>query len=412
MTYSTRDKVKVTASLGVDNGDDPKGGAGVQNSSTTPTFQGFSRISLHVVYKLIGFKVGYLALIFFLLSFYGNSRPGWADANLRWPKDSEPTFATHLATWDAAHYLLISERGYEKGSPSCAFYPLLPLMIRGLSLFTFHNHLIAGLILCNVLSIAGISLFHFFVAHNYQQRTANTAVLLLLAFPGALFFSFVYTESLFFLLIVLLFLFLRSQNYLGVAVVACLIPLTKALGLLCVVPVLLHLFIHKRQLSAYLSCLGFFLGSALYFLFFYLATGNPLEGFEAQKFYPTHPSIRNIFDLSGLCQALFTPLQVHGMLDSGIDRWFFFMMLLSLPWVYRLSKVYFVFVLVFGFVPALSAWFVSYTRYVMMCFPLFIVLAKMVEGEESEMQRWGIVMIFGAIQVSFLLHHINFYWAG
>src|SRR5687768_11617176 len=84
------------------------------------------------------------------------------DMNLRqfynaihWPRTGEPSLASHFATWDGAHYLYLSEVGYSKGSPSCAFYPLLPMLIRITSVITGGNHFFAGLVLTNVLSIFG-----------------------------------------------------------------------------------------------------------------------------------------------------------------------------------------------------------------------------------------------------------------
>jgi hypothetical protein len=48
------------------------------------------------------------------------------DAYARWPQTKTPDLSSHLSTWDAAHYLILSRDGYTAGSHSCAFYPLWP----------------------------------------------------------------------------------------------------------------------------------------------------------------------------------------------------------------------------------------------------------------------------------------------
>src|SRR5438552_3436994 len=124
------------------------------------------------------------------------------------------------------------------------------MLIRACSHFTGHNHLIAGLLLANLLSIAATALFHRFVTLYHGLQTANLATILLLAFPGALFFSFIYTESLFFLLIVLFFWFLFKENFLAAAVVGFFLPLTKAIGIFCLLPALAYLVFNKKPHDA------------------------------------------------------------------------------------------------------------------------------------------------------------------
>jgi len=85
--------------------------------------------------------------------------------------------------------------------------PLWPFLIKAFSYLTLGNHLIAGLILSNVFSLIGFCLFYQLAREDCGERVANVALALMLAFPGAIFFSFVYTESLFFFLSIFFFLF-------------------------------------------------------------------------------------------------------------------------------------------------------------------------------------------------------------
>lgn len=330
--------------------------------------------------------------------------------DLHWPREGPPTLATHFATWDGAHYLRLSELGYEAGTNSCAFYPLWPFLIRAFSWLTFGNHFVAGLLLANLLSVAALLCFHYFVARQHGGSMANATTALLLAYPGAIFFSFIYTESLFLLLVVLFFLCLFEERYVWVAVIGFLLPLTKAVGVFCIFPLLLHLWLRKTRWRAYLAYYGPILGYAAYFGIMYGATGNALEGFEAQRFFPNQPSVAHIFDLPGLLTRLFMPLRLHGMLDSALDRGWFLLLLACLYPIWRLNKVYFVYACFIGLVPAASSWFLSYTRNVMMCFPLFIVLAQWLERKDDGFPLWYVVALLGGFQIWFLLRYINFVW--
>jgi hypothetical protein len=198
-----------------------------------------------VLFSLVGYKVLYLSIIFLALRFSPHLNREYYRSRIHWPRGKGPTLATHLATWDGAHYLYLSEVGYKRGSPSCAFYPLWPMLIRGFSWLTARNHLIAGLVLANLLSIVGVAMFHRFVTLYHGLQTANLSTVLLLALPGALFFSFIYTESLFFFLIVLFFWFLFKDNFLAAGVVGFFLPLTKAIGIFCILPAAAYLLFRR-----------------------------------------------------------------------------------------------------------------------------------------------------------------------
>lgn len=200
------------------------------------------RFCLSTSLALTLLKAAYLAAVTGALFF-------WADMDVarffgvgrRWPRDAGPVFASHFATWDAAHYLYLSEVGYGKNVPSCAFYPLWPLMMRWSSHLTGGSHVVAGMVLANVFSLAGLVVFVEQVRDRWGWPAAKLSVALLLVFPGALFFQFIYTEGLFFLLVMLLWVALDRRRYGLACVSAFLLPLTRAVGLFCVFPIVWHL---------------------------------------------------------------------------------------------------------------------------------------------------------------------------
>lgn len=53
--------------------------------------------------------------------------------NPRWPREGAPVFTNCFATWNAAHFLYLSEAGWHHGVAPCVFYPLRASLI-GLTL--------------------------------------------------------------------------------------------------------------------------------------------------------------------------------------------------------------------------------------------------------------------------------------
>jgi len=322
------------------------------------------------------------------------------------------SIASRLATWDSAHYLHLSQDGYRAGSKSCAFYPLWPGVIGVASWLTLGHPLVAALLLANGLSLGVFVLFYRLVQQQYGATTANDTLILLLAFPGALFFSFPYTESFYLFMVLVFFLELERGRYLWPGIIGFLMPLTKAIGVFIVLPLAWHLYERKAARKYWLLLLLPLLGYAAYFGTMGFSTGNPFEGFLAQKEYPNSPSIRNMFDLAGMSDALLDMHSMGGMMDAFLDRFLFFVFLGLLPWVYRLNKTWFLFAFAAGLVPALTSWFMSYRRYFMVCFPLFIVMAQLLQRPKSRIVFWYYVLILAGLQFWAITRFVNFNWAG
>lgn len=265
---------------------------------------------------------------------------------------------------------------------------------------------------------------------------ACLSMVLLFASPGALFFSFIYTEPLFFCLVMLFFVGLLERRLWLLCLSGFLLPMTRAVGIFVLLPLGWQLIEEAwsdwrrpsptlaavrpvRRLCACLlgqrTLLGVWAvlaGYGTYFAIMYASTGNPFEGFLAQRHYPNRPSLANILNIPGFMKALVSICGLHGMTNSAIDRVLFMVFLATLPLMWRLDKRYFFYALGSGLVPALSNWFVSYNRFLMMCFPVFIVLARWLSGPEKRWLLCYYVGLAGAVQVMLLIRHINFFWAG
>jgi Mannosyltransferase (PIG-V) len=105
------------------------------------------------------------------------------------------------SAWDAGNYLTIARYGYGLGRYLHAFFPLYPTLIR-LGAWSDQAALITGVAI-SIAALAGaLYLLYRLVALECGDETARLAVLLVAFFPMALFYSAVYTESLFLFLTV------------------------------------------------------------------------------------------------------------------------------------------------------------------------------------------------------------------
>lgn len=337
--------------------------------------------------------------------------------NFHDPPNVEPTRDCIYKTWDAQQYLFLSRYGYVPGTMPCAFYPLWPFLIRLAAPVVGGSHLIAGLLLANIISLAGWILFFRLCVELLGESVAKQSLLFLLAYPGAFFFTFIYSESLFFLLSVSLLYLLLRKKYLPAALMAFLLPMTRAVGLFVVLPILWQILCVDENrktdwISKALCLLAPALGFGVYLLVMVASTGNALEGFVAQRLFIADSSILQIFDVKHFLQSFFAIDSLHGMKGSFFDRIWFLLFCSCLWGTWRIHPLLFWFALPMGLIPAMTVSFMAYMRYLLVVFPFFMVLGQKLAKLSNPFGRPVILAALFALQVLFLLRHINNFWVG
>jgi hypothetical protein len=382
---------------------------------------------------------------------------------LHWPLDRGPEFASHLSTWDGAHYLLLSSQGYAAGLKSCAFYPLWPLLIRWSSILFGGNHLIAGIALANLLSVMAWTAFYHITATRFGEVVARRALVLLVVFPGALFYQGIYSESLFFLLVMLMWCGLE-WGWLRVAWwAAFFLPLVRGVGVFGLLPIVWYCVtkqpwcwfdrqgkceIEFREAGAGSSLwrnlvpipavlknativsegssnrssrkmwrmnmslmAAPLLGWSTYLGLMWLWTGNQFEGIQAQRHWGVH-SISNLWNIPKIVLGYCQPSAWHDFQGSILDRAAFALLAASLPLIWHVGRDLLPWVCMLGILPAMSGTFTSYIRYEATVFPLFLGLAIFFTRLKNV---WPIrVFVFGSavLHTVLLWRFINFRWAG
>ena len=156
--------------------------------------------------KLILLFLGWRILLFLVAFLSPTFLPKFAAT---FPYHQEVLIATNLphyiwsfGNFDGVHYLRIAQDGYIYQYTQ-AFFPLYPILIKLVSFITFDNYLVSALVISNIAFLAALTLFYKLVTKIYSQNIAFWSCLFLLAFPTSYYFGSVYTEGLFFLIIIL-----------------------------------------------------------------------------------------------------------------------------------------------------------------------------------------------------------------
>lgn len=318
-----------------------------------------------------------------------------------WPPDSTIDIKAYYKTFDAQHYLYLAEKWYLNDlAKQNAFFPLFPFLIK---IFTFltGSFFLSGIILSNVLSFIG-----FYVLYEYLKKTnrsPNPIIFLFLTFPASFFFTRIYTESLFFLLLILLTYAIHEKMKWIVLILSILLPLSRPHGVITSVAVFLMVFLDKENRKIFLlSLVGFILGSLIYLVVMYFSTGNMFASLTAQRLYPRVNPLSMLFNpLRWVKENFLYPsyaLRYMGMGNFIYERLIFLFFVLAILLGYKnLLKVEYVILIVPGLFSALTDHFESFSRYILPLFPLYIAL-------------WGVLrknkILYYIVVIVFMIHHI------
>jgi len=146
-------------------------------------------------------------------------------------------FFNLFARWDSGYYLDIAKEGYAR-RPFWAFRPLFPLLLGALAtcsagLLDFRvSAAISGFLANNLFLLAGLVLMYKLTCTTQSKELAQSAVVLLAFSPAAVFYSSIYTESLYLLLSAACYYALEKEMMLLSCSLGFLAGLTRPEGVL------------------------------------------------------------------------------------------------------------------------------------------------------------------------------------
>ena len=331
-----------------------------------------------------------------------------------WPPDSVITGRSYYKTFDAQHYLYLAEKWYSKKPiQQNAFFPLFPFLIKVFSIFT-RSFFWSGIILSNIFSL--VALYFLFLYLRETKREIIPIFILLLSFPSSFFFTRIYTESLFFLLLVLFMYAIRKKMKFLVFFVSLLLPLSRPQGVVVgVVAFFMYIFNKEKRQLFLASLLGFATGGIVYVLVMYLSAGDIFAALHAQKLYPRVNPLEMLMNpYRWIKENFIRPSYALRYLGPGnfiYERIMFLFLILALIGGYRhLSKEEFIMLLVLGLFSALTDHFMSFSRFLLPVFPLYIALWSIFK--HKRMLYYTTVAFFTFAHVFLLSLHSLCYFVG
>jgi hypothetical protein len=296
--------------------------------------------------------------------------------------------------WDSSHYMSIARHWYRAEGEErlfIVFYPLYPFLVR-MTNFVIRNYFLSGIFISNICFVTALYYLYELVELEFNDsKTAVNAVYYAALFPFSFFFSIVYTESLFLMLCIMCFYFMRKKRWLLAGLFGMLASLTRNQGVLLVFPLVLELLYenqfakyfkeknHKKlilnSMESVLSVMLIPFGTFLYLLINRQVTG---EWFRFMVYQKEHWHQRFGFFADNLRGHYLNIFSMSGKNAVGI--WgpqlimFFLCMVLLIYSTNKLRTSYILFSFAYILVSYSPTWLLSGPRYITGMFSLYLML--------------------------------------
>lgn len=286
------------------------------------------------------------------------------------------------AQWDGEAYLTIAQKGYvplADGRTLYNFLPLYPFSIRLLG-FLIPDLALAGFILSGVFALIAFYYLHRLTEKEFGKAAAKKAVVLLLFFPTAFFFSAIYTESLFLALVAASFYYARSGNWIYAGLLAAPLPFVRIVGLAFWIVLVVEYItqggttkkINPREALGFAAALA---GVALFFVYSILVTGTVFGYANQQNLWTRainspHVALLNAFELILFRSPV---LALYSAWNLSVLGFFAATLYHAIK---KMRPSYAVYMFLMMILPLLSSTLEGFSRFILICFPSFMILAK------------------------------------
>ena len=355
----------------------------------------------------LGSRLFVLAVAFAAAALIGAHGLPW---NWRFPAGAEVFQGPlgHLlnpwANWDGVWYIKIAKSGYAEADGSTAFFPLYPVLLRYVGVLFGGNLVVTGIAISLACYGGAVWVLNRLVRAEYGDSTAARAIVYLSLGPLSFFFQAVYTESLFLFLSLACFWCARNGRWRLAGLTGLLAALTRSTGVLLIVPLLVFYYEQRgwelrRTDNKVVNLLMIPEGLLVWMAYLSLAFGRPLAFVGAQAQWqrglaaPNYSVARGVLAAAqGLRQVLSRqfldlywevprPSSAYSIATANLINLTFFV-LAALLLVYcarHMPAAYSLYALVSLayplFFPSRYVPLMSYPRFTLTVFPLYIALA-------------------------------------
>jgi Gpi18-like mannosyltransferase len=295
--------------------------------------------------------------------------------------------------WDGANYVRIAQFGYQTPY-DVAFFPLFPLLITAFAhVLGSWSFLLVGTIISNAALLGALFVTYQLAVEAGGEQVAQRTMLYLCIFPTAFYFFAPYNESLFLLLTASTFLAMRQQRWWLAGLLGLLAALTRSAGILLIIPYIVELWVSRESITAsrqnmllrILPILLIPLGTALYAIYCWHISGNPLDFVAVQSHWGRHTT----WPWQGIWQSLseifwYQPFgsfnEVHNLLDLSATLAFIALAIVGKNKLRASYSIWMGVALLYVILsPAIAAPdpLESNQRFVLEMFPAFIILSML-----------------------------------
>ena len=285
-----------------------------------------------------------------------------------------PHYIWSFGNFDGVHYLGIAQSAYDKKFTQ-VFFPLYPIFIKLFSFLTFGNYLFAALLVSNVVFLAALVLFFRMLSEIYDLKVAMWSVLFLMAFPTSYYFVSVYSESLFLFLTVSYFYLLYKERIIFAALLGAFASATRLVGVFLVFSIK-----PKVRIANILSLLIIPLGLLSYMSYLTIVFNKPFYFISAQQVFGQERSVQGIVLLPQVFWRYFKIITTTSgalLINASFELISTIFVLVLLILAYKKVKGgWLVFSFLAVLLPTLSGTLASMPRYILVAFPMYIILAQ------------------------------------
>jgi len=324
-----------------------------------------------------------------------------------------PSWYHQLLQWDSEWYFKIATEGYRyNGDPTIqqnvVFYPLYPMLARGLTAISGLTAADALLLVANFGGLLAIVALFKLVREEFGDQIALTTIALFSFFPTSVLLSAGYTEPLELLLIVCFFLVLKQQRYLLAALLAGLAVADRSTGIVLLPVLLWEMWRNRDQkpfLPVLLPCVALATsGIWLFMIYLWSQFGDPFVFADGQTAFHRETTFATRL-IAALKFEPFTRMMLNDWNPWGLDSWFtlLFIVMIVVGW-FRLRSSWTLFAMGVLLLPYLTlsggpSGFVSMSRFNLVSFPLFVVLADLLLRA-----KWLLAGVIGLLGAALLMN--------
>lgn len=370
-------------------------------------------ITSFLIWRISLFVILYFAIR--LMPFHANFLGGGSGNYL-----TNPYFWA-WGNFDGQHYVNIAQNGY--GFGEYTFFPFYPLVIR-LFGFIFGDKLLnlnfIGQVISNISFLIGLVGFYKLARIDFSEKVARLSVVLLLLFPTSFYFAGVYTESLFFALLVWAFYFIRLKKYLPGSILGALLTFSRPVGIFVLPAFFCEWLVqnwHEKNKIKKLPFNLILIPTGLFSYMFYLKNhlNDAFAFFSEQVYVGEHRSSHIILLPQILYRYIFKifPNQninyFPGIFFTFLEFFIgvgYVLLIAVLFYASRLS--YAVFALLAYLTPTFLGSFSSMPRYVLIIFPVYLVLAQYLSKSKTKLFAFCLISSILLI-ISFALYSRGFW---